>query len=203
VYATASDLLQQGQTLQSVLTDNHVLLQRLFEEAAGNASYTAAREPYLALARMRSTASWVRDNLDHIAIAAPESVTLASTSGRFSAIVSNDLDVPVTVKVTATSDSRLKITGGGDVRLAPHRRTSVLLNASTHQRGVHTVTLQLTSSNGRLLANAHDSFPMRAEQVSRLIWVIIGAGVALLFGAIAVRLTRRVLRARAERRTPA
>ena len=42
---------------------------------------------------------------------------------------------------------------------------------------------------------------MRAEQVSGLIWVIIGAGVALLFAAIAVRLTRRVLRARAARRT--
>ena len=37
---------------------------------------------------------------------------------------------------------------------------------------------------------------MRAEAVSRLIWVIIGAGVALLFGAIVVRLVRRVLRSR-------
>ena len=34
---------------------------------------------------------------------------------------------------------------------------------------------------------------MRAEQVSRLIWVIIGAGVALLFAAIIVRLVRRVV----------
>ena len=40
---------------------------------------------------------------------------------------------------------------------------------------------------------------MRAEQVSRLIWVIIGAGVALLFAAIAVRLTRRIITARAGR----
>ena len=37
---------------------------------------------------------------------------------------------------------------------------------------------------------------MRAEQVSRLIWVIIGAGVALLFGAIVVRLVRRRAAAR-------
>ena len=35
---------------------------------------------------------------------------------------------------------------------------------------------------------------MRAEQVSRLIWVIIGAGLVMLLGAIVVRLTRRVLR---------
>jgi hypothetical protein len=38
---------------------------------------------------------------------------------------------------------------------------------------------------------------MRAEQVSRLIWVIIGAGVVLLFAAIVVRLTRRIIAARA------
>jgi hypothetical protein len=38
---------------------------------------------------------------------------------------------------------------------------------------------------------------MRAEAVSRLIWVIIGGGVCLLFGAIVVRLVRRVLRSRA------
>ena len=39
-----------GGTLQSVLTDNHVLREQLFEEVAGNASYAAQREPLLALA---------------------------------------------------------------------------------------------------------------------------------------------------------
>jgi hypothetical protein len=38
--------------------------------------------------------------------------------------------------------------------------------------------------------------------VSGLIWVIIGAGVALLFAAIVVRLVRRVIRDRGLRRTP-
>ena len=82
---------------------------------------------------MRSTDAWVADNLARIDLAAPESVTLASTSGRFSAIVSNDLDVPVTVTVKADSDPELRITGGETVQLAPHGRTTVLLNASTHR----------------------------------------------------------------------
>jgi hypothetical protein len=86
------------------------------------------------------------------------------------------------------------------VPLAPHARTSVLLHATTHQRGVHSVTLELTSADGRELG-ATDQFPVRSEQVSELIWVIIGAGVALLFAAIAIRLTRRVMRARAAGRT--
>jgi hypothetical protein len=202
LYRTAEELLENGQTLQSVLTDNHVLSRGLFEEVVGNASYAASREPFLALERTRIIATWVRDNLAGIDLAAPESVTLASASGRFSAIVSNALDVPVTVKVQAVSDPQLRITGGETVRLPPHGRTSVLLNASTDQRGVHTVTLELTNRAGQPLGpQAQDSFPMRAEQVSRLIWVIIGAGVVLLFAAIFVRLTRRILRARARRRT--
>lgn len=195
-YSIADDLLDKGATLQSVLTGNHVLRQRLFDEVAGNASYAAAATPYFALARMRVAAQWVRGNLGAIDLAAPESVTLASDSGRFSATLSNELDVPVTVGVRAVSDGQLTITGGETVQLAPHGRTTVLLNASTHERGVHTVTLELTNAAGRPLG-ARDPFPLRAEQVSRLIWVIIGAGVALLFATIVIRLVRRILRARA------
>jgi hypothetical protein len=195
LYQTSQRLLDDGDALQSVLTDNHILERQLFEDVAGNASYAAEQEPYLALARMKVTARWVRQSLDGIDLAAPESVTLASSSGRFSVLVSNALDVPVTVKVRAVADPRVHITGGEKVSLAPHGRASVLLNASTHERGVHTVTLELTNPAGRLLG-ATDHFPMRAEQVSSLIWVIIGCGVGLLFAAIAVRLTRRILRAR-------
>jgi len=202
LYAAARHALQGARTLQSVLTGNHVLSRRFFEEVTGNASYAASAAPFIALARMRGTARWVQGNLDQIDLAAPESVTLASNSGRFSAIISNDLDVPVTVKVRAVSDPRLTVTGGERVRLGPHERTTVLLNASTHQRGVHTVTLQLTNSAG-LPLGVEDRFPIRAEQVSRLIWVIIGAGVALLFTTIVIRLVRRIVAARAERRSSA
>jgi hypothetical protein len=198
VYFTAQKTLEQGATLQSVLKGPQFLHRRLFEEIAGNVSYAASREPLLAQYRMRSAATWVRQGLDAIDLAAPESVTLASSSGRFSAIVSNELDVAVTVTLRAVSDPRLHISGTETLRLPPHGRTTVLLNANTHQRGVHTVLLELTGSDGQPLGpRATDSFPMRAEQVSQLIWVVIGAGVALLFAAIIVRLVRRILRARA------
>lgn len=200
VYRTAEDMLSAGKTLQSVLPDNPRLRKRLFEEATGNASYTAAVTPYLAFARMRETDRWVHSNLDAISLAAPQSVTLASDSGRFSAVVSNDLDVPVKVKVVAQAEPGVTITGGETVPLAPHGRQTVLLNASADTRGVYNVRLELTNLDGVPLG-AVDTFPMRAEQVSRLIWVIIGVGVALLFTAIGVRLTRRIIRARAGRGT--
>ncbi|MGC4109859.1 MAG: DUF6049 family protein [Nocardioides sp.] len=197
LYGAADDLLAKGRTLQSVLADGHALERRLFEEVTANASYAAQKEPYIALSRMRVIDSWVRSSLSGIDVAAPQSVTLASASGHFSVLLSNDLDVPVTVRVHARTDPHVTITGGDDVVLPPHGRKSVLLNATTHQRGVHNVVLELTSPDGQPLGlGSSDPFPMRAEQVSGLIWVIIGVGVGLLFAAILVRLTRRILRAR-------
>ena len=107
-----------------MLTDNHTLERELFQDVTGNTSYAAQHEPYLAQARMQVTARWVRQSLDGIDLAAPESVTLASSSGRFSVLVSNALDVPVTVKVRAVADPRVHITGGEKVSLAPHGRAS-------------------------------------------------------------------------------
>jgi hypothetical protein len=194
-YSQADEVIAQGATLQSVLTDNHVLRRQIFDETTSNASYAAAGDPSAATARVESTSAWVDGNLRGVDLAAPQKVTLASASGHFSALVSNQLDVPVTVKVRAVTDPRIRISGGERVRLAPHGRTTVLLNASTHVLGVHSVKLELTNLAGRPLG-AEDTFPMRAEAVSRLIWVILGAGIALLFGAIVVRLARRVLRSR-------
>jgi hypothetical protein len=195
VYASATQALDEGGTLQSVIPGNKTLRRKLFTEVAGNASYSAAEDRFGALARMESTSTWVSDNLQGITVAAPGSVTLASTSGRFSAVVSNTLDVPVTVKVRAVSDPAIHVTDSGPLQLAPHGQTNVLLKATTQVPGVHTVTLELTNQAGEALGTpgSTDPFPMRAVQVSRLIWVIIGAGVALLFAAIVVRLTRRLL----------
>ncbi len=193
LYDTARSTLRQGRILQSVLAGNTTLRAELYTEVSGNASYTAAQDRFGALARMGSTSRWVTEGLKGVELAAPESVTLAGTSGRFAAIVSNTLAVPVTVQVRAVADPAMKITGGETIQLPPHGQTSVLLKASTQVSGVHNVTLQLTNRSGQPLGS-QDTFPMRAEQVSRLIWVIIGAGLVMLLGAIVVRLTRRILR---------
>jgi hypothetical protein len=195
-YTNVNRVLTDAETLQSVLPGNRVLRRQIFDETTGNTSYAAAADPFGSLARVHSTAGWLAAGLGGVVLAAPPSVTLTSTSGRFSVLVSNDLDVPVTVTVRPVADSQLKITGGEQVDLPPHGRTSVLLNATTHVLGVHTVALQVTNKAGTPLGS-QDSFPMRAEQVSQLIWVIIGAGLALLFGAIVVRLVRRLRRSRA------
>ena len=96
----------------------------------------------------------------------------------------------------AALGASLLVVGPAQALGAPGSLRESERNASTHVLGVHTVTLQLTNKAGTPLGSS-DQFPMRAEQVSQLIWVIIGAGVGLLFAAIVVRLVRRVIRSRA------
>ena len=80
------------------------------------------------------------------------------------------------------------------IDIAAESSTSVLLEAATDRLGVHRVQLLVTDEDGTPLGST-DELPIRSVQVSQVIWVIIGVGVALLFGAIAVRLVRRVRRA--------
>ena len=67
----------------------------------------------------------------------------------------------------------------------------MLLNASSSALGVRNVTLLLTDTDGDALGSS-DYLPIRSNQVSNVIWLILGTGVALLFGAIVVRLFRRI-----------
>jgi hypothetical protein len=67
----------------------------------------------------------------------------------------------------------------------------VLLRASTDKLGVHDVTIALADAEGRPLGSS-DTVPVRAAQVSRVIWLIIGVAAGLLLLAIVLRLVRRI-----------
>jgi hypothetical protein len=66
---------------------------------------------------------------------------------------------------------------------------------TAHRLGIHNVRLVVTDRSGRPLGSSVE-LPIRAAQVSEVIWVIIAGGAAMLFGAIAVRLFRRIRAAR-------
>ena len=73
----------------------------------------------------------------------------------------------------------------------PHARSTILVNASSKAVGVRNATLVLTDSEGTPLGST-DSLPIRSNRVSNVIWLIIGTGLALLFGTILLRLFRRI-----------
>ena len=104
----------------------------------------------------------------------------------------------MSVKIRAVADPPLKVDVPTEtIELAADSQRTVLLNASSSGVGIRNLTLQLTDVDDVPLGSA-DDLPVRSNRVSSVIWLIIGVGVALLFGAIAVRLFRRI---RAARRT--
>ncbi len=98
------------------------------------------------------------------------------------------------MKLAAVTEEPLTIDAPETIDLAAGSSTSVLLEAATDRLGVQNVQLLVTDEEGTPLGSS-DQLPIRSVQVSQVIWLILGVGVALLFGTIAVRLFRRVRKA--------
>lgn len=198
-FGSAATLTQTGSTLQYLLTRNDTVGREVADQAFTGLSYSHRLDSAVVRAVNDRSQDLLEQQLRGVTITGPPAVTLTSDRGTFGATLENTLDEPVTVRVRAVADEPISISmAEEDVEMPPHTRRRVLLTASTQRQGMHNVTLQVTDINGTALG-AGDEIPVRAAQVSAVIWVIIGTGAALLFGAIGVRLFRR---ARAARRTP-
>lgn len=194
-FASADLLVAAGETLQNVLLRNDRVAADVQDEALTSLSYATRRHRDASRAATDRSRRWIFDRLSSVGVEAPSAVTLSSKSGRFSATLTNDLDHAVRVRVRAVTDEPMRIEGPDLIEIAANSRASVLLNASTDQLGVSNVQLVVTDEDGTPLG-ATDTLPIRSAQVSQVIWLILGTGVALLFGAIGVRLVRRIRAAR-------
>jgi hypothetical protein len=195
-FASATDLIRIGRTLDQVLVRNDAVGDDVLSEALNGLSYSSREHPDASRAEADRSRQRISRQLSSIRVDAPPAVTLSSTTGRFSATIANNLDQPVRVRVESLADEPLTISDTDPIEVAAGGRSSILLEAATTQLGVHNVRLVVTSEDGTPLGSSA-TLPVRSVQVSQVIWLILGTGVALLFGAIVVRLVRRVRRARA------
>ncbi|HET7196717.1 MAG TPA: DUF6049 family protein [Nocardioides sp.] len=195
-FASADDLIRIGKTLDQVLVRNDAVGDEVLSEALNGLSFSSREHPDASRAEADRSRQRISRQLSSIRVDAPPAVTLSSTTGRFSATIANNLDQPVRVRVESRADEPLTIGDTDPIEVAAGGRSSILLEAATTQLGVHNVRLVVTSEDGTPLGSSA-TLPVRSAQVSQVIWLILGTGVALLFGAIVVRLVRRVRRARA------
>ncbi len=198
-FDAAEELVDSGTMLQNLLTLNNLVAGTVSDQALGTLSYSARTSPIANRASAIAARRWIDDRVGRISVSSSRAVTLSSASGRFSATVSNSLDQPVTVSLDALSDRELDIQGPARVDVPANGRQTVLLTASTDESGIHEVTLLVTDKRGTPLG-PRTELTIRSAQVSNVIWAFIGVGAALLFGAIGLRLFRRI---RDARRTPA
>jgi hypothetical protein len=198
-FVSAEALIRSGAALQNLLTLNNLVGGTVTDQAFGTVSYSARTAPIINRASAEGSRRWIEQRLGAVQVSAPRAVTLSSSSGRFQATITNGLDQPVTVALDAESDGDLSIEGPARVEVPANARVAVLLTARTDENGIHEVTLLVTDKRGTPLGQ-RTTLTVRSAQVSNVIWLFIGVGAALLFGAIAIRLFRRV---RDARRTPA
>ena len=194
-FEAADELIHSGVALQNLLTLNNIVSGTVTDQALGTTSYYARTRPIENRAAAIASRVWIENRLARVRVEAPQAVTLSSSSGRFQATVSNELDQPVTVTLSARADDRLTIDSPATIEVPANRRMTVLLTAHTDENGIHEVTLFVNDKRGTPLG-ATTGLTIRSAQVSNVIWLIIGIGCALLFGAIGVRLFRRVRNAR-------
>ncbi len=191
-FTAAQRLIRSGDILQNLLTLNDQVAGDVRDEAFTSVSYADRAHPDLSRLAADRSRTWIEQKMQSVEVDAPKAVILSSGSGRFSATVTNRLDEPVTVRLAADADPPLRVrVPKGDLDLAPGARATVLLNASSSAVGIRNVTMELTDIEGSRLGST-DEVPVRSNRVSNVIWLILGTGVALLFGAIVVRLFRRI-----------
>ena len=189
-FDAAERLFRAGATLQSVLNESSTIEREVAAQALTTTSYYMRANPTRAAVDAAEARRTIQRLFKRIQISAPPYVTLSSTSGRFRVDVRNDLEQPVSVKIKSLVDDELEIDGPARIGVEGNRITSVFLQVRSTGLGVHQVKLVLTDEEGTRLGPAAD-LPIRSSQSGRVIWVIIGVGAALLFGAITLRLFRR------------
>jgi hypothetical protein len=191
VFHEVSRLVDDGRTLQNLLTDAGSLAGEVRDEALAGASYHFRTRSTADAERLARSRRWIERRLQSIDIEGPPGVTLSSADGTFAVTVHNRLDRAVRIKIAARSeDGELSVDVGEPFVLGAGSRTTIPLEAHARGTGVHNVTLTVTDVDGTALGSSVE-VPIRSGQVSEVIWLILGSGVGILFVAIALRLFRR------------
>jgi hypothetical protein len=136
-----------------------------------------------------------------VGIDGPSFVMMSSETGSIDVSVVNNLDEPVTVVLEArTPRNDLTINAPDPITLEPGERTPVRMRAESKSIAVHEVTLVATTEAGQPLGS-EAQFNVRTSNVGFVIWLVMGAGGAVLLGMIVFRIVRRV-RARRTQTVP-
>lgn len=190
--AAARRLVNAGQTLASVLASGSRVSDQVTGAALGAVSYHARESQRVARQQVNAFDQTIHHTLSGISIAGTDFVTLSGKSGSLTVSLVNGLQVPITVGLRARSDSsQVRVDTPEPVQVAAGQRTTVRLPASSRAVGVHQITLTPVSESGQPVGTPL-VFSLRTSDVGRWIWLVLGAGGALLVFAVIRRVVRRI-----------
>lgn len=196
-------LRNNGRILTGMLSNRERATDRLNEQLGEAGSAAWRSQPRVAAAMIRQQAAAFANQIAKVTVTGPTFVALSSASGRFPITVTNGLNVPITVRVHVRPlNPALQVNAIENLRLAAGQRRDVPVVSRSAGSGLTQVRVRLSTPDHRLFGTAW-SFNVRATQFGVVIWIAMGAGAAVLFGAAAVRIYRRVAGSRAASRPAA
>ena len=155
-------------------------------------SYWVRDFPTTGVVDARRSVIAIEELLHQVTIDAPPSVTLSSDTGNFSATVTNGLEESVLVRVLAETDPQLEITPSEPIELGPDERATVLMQAESSLLGRAPGRPGPRGRRGRPDRGAGQLPAARGRGQQRDLGRHRRAARCCLFGAIAVRLFRRI-----------
>jgi hypothetical protein len=203
----SEDYLDQVQTLNSNLAVYTNLLyqpspSKLTSLAAGVAvtesvAWRGDGSPggWLAVTKL---SSWLTFQMDKVRILSTKPILLAGTSGTTLVSVQNLMDVPIRVRVYASTapGSALSVgsfdTSADSLKvIQPFQTNTVRMPLQSTSIGTTTLQLQLVTANGSPVAGTARLLSVEVTRLGRTLLVIIGAALGVLVLTSAVRLRRR------------
>lgn len=167
---------------------------RFSEQLAEGASAWWAMFPRAGVHQMQRLVDNARGDLASIDVGVPSFVTQSSASGKFPISVSNNLAVPVDVSLRLTPDnSDISFTVPTSVRLRAGQRSDIQVNTHADGSGLASVRVWVVTPGGYRVSG-EKTLQVRSTQIGLVIWVLMGTGLAVLLGAAAIRLARRIRR---------
>lgn len=194
--AAAEQLIDIGAALGSMLRTDNQIEHQTAAIALSAVSHHARGQRQRVTAQVQEVDEALQDQLAGIEVVGTDFVTLSGGTGTVSVTLVNGLTQPVTVGVRASSDdTRVQLSQPDPVELGPQESAVLRVKVDGSDIGVHAVTVTPTAPDGQSLGTPL-TFNLRTSQVGTLIWIVLGAGAALLV----VMIGRRVMRGLREHR---
>lgn len=130
-------------------------------------------------------------------------LSMASEEGMIPVTIENDLDEPVTVRLSVTSTNERRMTVGkvpASTTIGARQKATVQVPLHANASGVIELRAQLRTPQDDAYAKA-TAFDVRSTAVGTVAVVITASALVVLFAGAGYRVARRVLKARRQHRT--
>ena len=192
VLDSVAELRNKGRVYTELLTDQDRAIRRFDQMLAESATSLWRNDSIARVVVNDRAARQAGHRASRVSVTGPTFLALSSESGRFPLTVSNGLPDAVTVQVVVRADNpAVRVDPIDELSLEPGQRRDIEATARTDGSGLTTVRIQLTTTSHRPVGRPW-SFDIRSTQIGLAIWIVMGIGGAILFGAAARRIYVRI-----------